>query len=110
MSRRVSAFVAIAFILFMLAAAVTTFLSCERNENASTETPATTEQTTQYKTYVVREYDGMVAVFEKHKKSPIKITDTYVSSLPQGDRNSLRNGIEVNSDEKLRKLLEDLCS
>ena len=110
MSRRVSAFVAIAFILFMLAAAVTTFFSCERNENKSTETPATTEQTTQYKTYVVREYDGMVAVFEKHKERPVKITDTYVSSLPQGDRDNLRDGIEVNSDEKLRKLLEDLCS
>ncbi|MEE0930308.1 MAG: hypothetical protein UIM53_04860 [Acutalibacteraceae bacterium] len=109
MSRRVSAFVAIAFILFMVAVAVTTFFSCERNES-EIDTPATTERSTQYKTYIVREYDGLVAVFEKHKERPVKITDTYVSSLPQGDRDNLRDGIEVNSDEKLRKLLEDLCS
>lgn len=110
MNRRVSAFVAIAFIFFMAAAAVTTFLSCSRNEEMTEKAPIATEETTQYKTYVVKEYDGMVAVFEKGENKPFRITDTYVSSLPQADRDNLKNGIEVTSKEKLRRLVEDLCS
>lgn len=110
MSRRANAFIVIAFILFMLAAVVATFLSCDRKEDVSAETPTQAEQATEYKTYVVREYDGMVAVFEKGNSTPLSVTDTYVSSLPEGDRTGLKEGMEVNSEDKLRRLLEDLCS
>ncbi|MEE0858545.1 MAG: hypothetical protein U0M12_03635 [Acutalibacteraceae bacterium] len=110
MSKRANAFIVIAFILFMLAAIVATFLSCDRKDNVSAETPTQSEQATEYKTYVVREYDGMVAVFEKDNNTPLSVTDTYVSSLPDGDIVKLKEGIEVNSEDRLRRLLEDLCS
>lgn len=114
MSRRVNAFVTMAFMLFMAAAVISTFLSCQRNDNASaqtpTEEPTESSYATEYKTYVVKEYNGMVAVFEKGNTEPVKITDRCVSSLPETDRFKLVGGIEAASDTKLRRLLEDLCS
>ena len=112
LSRRLNAFIAIAFILFMLAAVAATFFSCERSDSASAEnvTQPATEQTTKYRTYVVREYDGVVAVFYSDSSKPIKVTQRYVKALPGKDRANLKEGIQVNDKEELRKLLEDLCS
>ncbi len=112
LSRRLNAFIAIAFILFMLAAVAATFFSCERSDSASAEnvTQPATEQTTKYRTYVVREYDGVVAVFYSDSSKPIKVTQRYVKALPEKDRANLKEGIQVNDKEELRKLLEDLCS
>ena len=112
LSRRLNAFIAIAFILFMLAAVAATFFSCERSDSASAEnvTQPATEQTTKYRTYVVREYDGVVAVFYSDSSKPIKVTQRYGKALPEKDRANLKEGIQVNDKEELRKLLEDLCS
>ena len=112
LSRRLNAFIAIAFILFMLAAVAATFCSCERSDSAAAEnvTQPATEQTTKYRTYVVREYDGVVAVFYSDSSKPIKVTQRYVKALPEKDRANLKEGIQVNDKEELRKLLEDLCS
>jgi len=111
MSRRLNAFIAIAFILFMAAAVVATFLSCEKKDDVSATNPTqASEEGTEYKTYVVKEYDGVVAVFEPGSEKPLKVTERYVSALPQPDRDKLSAGIKVSSREELRKLLEDLCS
>ena len=114
MSRRVNAFVTMAFIMFMSAAVISTFLSCQRNDSASahtpTEDPTASSDTTVYRTYVVREYNGMVAVFEKGNSKPLKVTARCVSALPEEDRFRLVSGIEAVSDTKLKRLLEDLCS
>ena len=58
--------------------------------------------------WVVREYEGAVAVFKGGK--PVLITDTLVSQLPKADRNRLSEGIDVNSEEELKRILDDLCS
>lgn len=111
MSKRVNAFVAIAFVLFMVAALVATFLSCERSDDVSAASPTqSSENATKYKTYIVKEYDGVVAVFENGDNKPIRVTDRYVSALPKADRDKLKTGIEVETPEQLRRLLEDLCS
>ena len=114
MSRRVNAFVTIAFILFMAAAVISTFLSCQRNDSSSAHTPteeaSASSYATGYKTYIVKEYNGMVAVFEKGNAEPVKVTDRCVSALPEADRFKLVRGIEAASDTKLKRLLEDLCS
>lgn len=112
MSRRLNAFIAIAFILFMLAAVATVFFSCEKSDSALAEnvTQPAAEQTTKYRTYVVREYDGVVAVFYSDSNKPIRVTQRYVKALPEKDRAKLKKGIRVNDREQLRRLLEDLCS
>ena len=102
MSRRTTAFIFIAFIFLMTAAVISTFMSCQHTAKAEPEIPtaAATEKITEKtpsKTYIVKEYNGLVAVFYGDETRPIKITDCYVSSLPESDRKKLLSGIKTTS-------------
>ena len=116
MSRRTTAFIFIAFIFLMTAAVISAFMSCQHTANAEPDklpTNPPTESVTHevpYKTYIIKEYNGFVAVFESDNSRPLKITDCYVSSLPEADRKQLFYGIKTNSENKMKRLLEDLCS
>ncbi|MEE1281712.1 MAG: BofC C-terminal domain-containing protein [Acutalibacteraceae bacterium] len=110
MSKRFNWFIWLAFLFFIMAAIITTLFSCDNDDNISNITPTEIQQATDYQTYIVREYDGMVAVFYNGQDKPVKVTDRYISALPQQDINELKRGIQVDNEENLRKLLEDLCS
>lgn len=58
--------------------------------------------------YVMREENGRVVVYAND--TVYLRTDTQVSSLPKSDRQKLRDGIAVFSEEELKKLVEDICS
>ena len=60
--------------------------------------------------FIVKEYDGRVAVFTAGSLSPDKVYDTHVSQLPEYDRNLLIDGILANNKEELRKIIEDYTS
>ena len=61
-------------------------------------------------TYVVKNFNGNIAVFEEGAAEPFKITDVPINTLPYNDQNNLEKGIIVSSKEELNSLLEDLCS
>lgn len=63
-----------------------------------------------YMTYILKSYKGKIAVFKSDSKTPVKITDTEISKLPKDDQLSLTNGIEVEDELELNRLLEDYCS
>ncbi|MEE1076553.1 MAG: hypothetical protein UHY68_04740 [Acutalibacteraceae bacterium] len=110
MSKRFNWFIWLAFLFFIVASILTTLFSCDNDDNISNTAPTEIQQATDYQTYIVREYDGMVAVFYNGQDKPVKVTDRYISALPQQDINDLKQGILVDNEENLRKLLEDLCS
>ena len=61
--------------------------------------------------YLVREYQGQVAVFlPKQLYGPKYVTGIRVDSLPQADREALEAGIRIRTDAQLTALLEDLGS
>lgn len=60
--------------------------------------------------FVVSEYQGNIAVFEKDNPSPVKITDVQIVDLPREDRELLKKGIKANTKEELSNILEDYCS
>lgn len=61
-------------------------------------------------TYVVKEYNGKIAVFEKGSEKPFKITQVNTADLPKTDKEILKNGIEVDNQKGLSSILEDYCS
>ena len=61
-------------------------------------------------TFIVKEYDGRIAVFTAGSFSPDKVYDTHVSQLPEYDQNLLVDGILANDREELRKIIEDYTS
>lgn len=58
--------------------------------------------------YIVKDFNGSVAVFEPENPNPVRITDVYTSSLPSSDQKMLSRGIKVQNQSELHALLEDL--
>lgn len=63
--------------------------------------------------YIVKDYDGIVAVFYK---TPIEgndikeITDIMTNTLPKEEQDKLKQGIEIKGKEELYRLLEGYTS
>ncbi len=60
--------------------------------------------------YIIREYDGYVAVFYEQPKDGVilkEITDTPISSLTEEEQNKLKIGITILGEEALMNALED---
>lgn len=61
-------------------------------------------------TYIIKEREGMVAVFESGSGRPITETDIAVSGLRSQDRELVAKGIQVENYSEVLCLLEDLGS
>ena len=61
-------------------------------------------------TYIIKEREGMVAVFESGSGRPITETDIAVSGLRSQDRELVAEGIRVENYSEVLCLLEDLGS
>ena len=57
--------------------------------------------------YLVRESDGIVAVYSGVSGELITAIDYPVAGLPRADRDLLSDGIAVESDDELAMLIED---
>ena len=91
----------IVFSLILLIVFTTLFsLSIAEDKNSISET------TTNIK-YIVKSYEGKIAVFQNNESSPIKIVDVYIDLLPQSDRDILNNGITVSNIDEVNKMLSD---
>ena len=55
-------------------------------------------------------FDGKLALFVGESPYPNRIYDFLTRNLPEKDRESLLEGIEINSEEELEALLEDFMS
>lgn len=91
--------------MLMGLAAVQTLQARPRTESlpAAAELPASVPAPA----YLVREKEGLVAVFTGDGKQLLRLTDTGVAALPAADRACLSEGIPVSDDLSLAMLLED---
>ncbi len=60
--------------------------------------------------YVIREYNGNIAVYKSGETAPSDIYEVPVETLPEEDVKSLESGIQVRDEAELRRLIEDLTS
>lgn len=60
--------------------------------------------------YIIREYNGNIAVYENGTDVPFELYEVPVETLPEKDVKSLQDGIQVRTEQELRRLLEDLTS
>jgi len=71
--------------------------------------PAAPPQQREY-LYLIKEYNGRVAVFGEDSDIPEMILDTFVRHLPAYDRIQLREGVRVYSLHELEARIEDYTS
>ncbi|MDO5558279.1 MAG: hypothetical protein Q4F95_01640 [Oscillospiraceae bacterium] len=60
--------------------------------------------------FILREYDGCLAVYRGDAEKPYYVLDTKTEYLNEYDREQVRRGIAVYSETELRRLIEDLTS
>ena len=65
------------------------------------------EDVTNTPIYIVKTYDGRVAVFRYGEAVPSKITDINPELLSEEDRKLLSKGIEIHSQKEFIQLMED---
>lgn len=85
------------------------FLSCDLVfSKEPIEKGAKIDISSQNEYYIIKEYDGKIAVFSNNFDKPIHTLDSpYVRDLPEYDRELLEEGIVANSKDELTKILED---
>lgn len=57
--------------------------------------------------YIMRDYNGRIAVFVYGEDEPQEVFDVFTSSLPRDEAERVYKGITVEGDEALQKLIED---
>ena len=60
--------------------------------------------------YILGEHEGKLAVLSPDKNFVHEVFGVYINTLPVYDRELLREGIKIKSDEELNSLLEDYNS
>lgn len=95
------------FVLLCVLVSVVAIPILNKNSTASnieSETPNTSLS------YIVKDFNGNIAVFEENAEKPFKVTEVCTNTLPKVDQERLLEGIVVNTQIELNTLLEDLCS
>lgn len=77
--------------------------------NPSVSSAVSLEDTTAYP-YLLRAYDGKLAVFTTNLVEPDMVFDVYIKTLPEYDREQLERGVRVPDYESLTALIEDYIS
>lgn len=58
--------------------------------------------------YVLKEYNGKIALFRENSPAPIAVYETPPSALYPADAAMLAEGIRVKTDSEIARLIEDL--
>lgn len=96
---------------FVLVCVIISFVAIPAiNKNSTASVKIETEIPYNSLSYIVKDFNGNIAVFEENSSNPFKITEVCTNTLPKVDQERLIEGIIVNSQVELNTLLEDLCS
>ena len=60
--------------------------------------------------YTIKTYENGIAVFQSGKDEPINVIEMDISTLPVVDQELLKQGIRINSQTDLRRILQDYDS
>lgn len=89
--------------VILCAAALTAPRSAPAADTASVDIPEDNG-------YLLRDWQGYIAVFEGRGDTPTSLTDIETATLNDFDREKLRSGIPARDRTELLSLLEDLGS
>ncbi|MBP0979308.1 MAG: hypothetical protein J6C55_01520 [Oscillospiraceae bacterium] len=77
--------------------------------NITTSEPIYNNNNNEYQ-YILKDFQGKLAVFEKDKKDPEMIFDVLIESLPEIDIIELKKGLKIKDEEELNARIEDFIS
>lgn len=57
--------------------------------------------------YIVAEYDGKIGIFDSKRTTVFEVLDVYVDYLPETDRQYLKTGINIYTNDELLSIIAD---
>lgn len=60
--------------------------------------------------FILGSHNGYIALWRDGNPEPAEVFPYCVASLPEADQNALKQGIEIENEESLLRLLEDYLS
>lgn len=60
--------------------------------------------------FILGSKDGFIALWREGEANPVKIFPCRISALPEADRAALEQGVRIESETDLVRLLEDYLS
>lgn len=60
--------------------------------------------------YTLKNHGGRLAVFESQSDTPFRVYDVYINTLPAYDQELLQEGVAVEGEAALARLIEDYVS
>lgn len=103
--------VALIFALMLCAVSSAAFSTVKYVQKENSDKAAECMTETDSKSYVLKEYEGHVAVFMANDlKNPVTVTGIQVSTLREMDKKLMETGMTIDSRERLMMTLEDLGS
>ncbi|HHX56487.1 MAG TPA: hypothetical protein GX710_00555 [Clostridiales bacterium] len=92
--------------------AITSLAYDAKGENANAEVAVTetTETLDESIGYILKEYEGKLAIFRENSIKPYKKLDVDTSTLTDYDKELIKQGIVVKTEIELNALLEDYTS
>ncbi len=58
----------------------------------------------------VREYNGRIGLFKADSSVPYRVIDYNTALMPEFDREQLREGVIMETEEELRRFIEDIAT
>lgn len=101
----------ILIVLVLFAVALPAFALSEFVGETAEEDVVSTIAMGSEQNYILREYEGFVAVFvDNDPDCPMTVTDIEISTLRELDRTLIQTGMKVKSHNRLMMILEDIGS
>ncbi len=72
----------------------------------NTAASVTESVTPEEKVWIILEYEGRIGIFSEDG-TLLDVIDIYTKTLPETDKNLLREGIRITSEQALRAIIED---
>ena len=78
------------------------------NLNNDVESYENEKSQKQQEIYTIKEYDGKIAVYKNGENKPMEVYESYVSLLPEADRQKLQNGLTVDkANSEMKTTISD---
>lgn len=94
-------FILLSILGFIIVVAIALFIKINLLQSANN---SITEEVSQQYIYIMRAVDGKIGVFQGEELA--YIMDVYVQNLPEADIQMLEQGIYIESEEELNRLIE----
>ncbi len=82
--------------------------SGKSNQNMNNITVTVSEKNPQK--YILKDYNGRIAVFYIGSETPNEIYEIYTHNLPEIDAQKIKRGIEITGIDNLNKIIADYTS